>query len=60
MSFIQDELEELISSHQSELKKKWNMAQDEPIESGAQQADDVLAKLAEDLKKVGLEDKSEL
>ncbi|KAJ9109821.1 hypothetical protein QFC20_003237 [Naganishia adeliensis] len=51
-----DELDQLVSSHQSELKKKWNIPLDEARESGVDEAEDVLAKLAEDLRKVGLVD----
>lgn len=58
MYSCQGELEQLISSHQAELKKKWNLPLDEARESGVDEAEDVLAKLAEDLKKVGLKDES--
>ncbi|KAJ9113951.1 hypothetical protein QFC19_000146 [Naganishia cerealis] len=70
-----DELEELIRTHQAELKKEWSITHDDNDDTADQWiaagtpavadskdlAEDMLAALAEDLKKVRIEDtKSEL
>ena len=67
---VQDELNGLVTSHRAELKKQWNLESEESGDTESRKpgsekkdlddAEDVLARLSEDLKKVGLEDKSEL
>lgn len=67
---MQDELNGLVASHRAELKKRWNLESEESGDAESRKpgsekkdlddAEDVLARLSEDLKKVGLEDKSEL
>ena len=62
---MQDELDELVTSHRAELRKQWNLESDGGDKADKQElkkkefedAEDVLARLSEDLKKVGLEDK---
>jgi hypothetical protein len=71
--YWQDELDGLVKSHRAELRKQWNIeepAEGEKKDSGrgdsktetakAEDPEEVLARLSEDLKKIGLEDKSEL
>lgn len=54
-----------MTSHRAELRKQWNIEHEqEPVTAAAdkevEDPEEVLARLSEDLKKIGLEDKSEL